>query len=354
MVAACPFPSPQGTQVYIRGMARSLARRGHDVTIVCYGHGDGRDDPELRTVRAPCIPGYRRLRSGPDPVKPLLDLALAGRLRGLRADLVHAHQTEGLAAALLARTDAPVLYNSHTSLTEELPTYFSRGRRGMRALGASVDRVLPARAAGAIALSRRAARALTAHGCRRVWTLPPGVDPEDFAGAAPRRLGTGPWLVYAGNPDRYQDLDTLFAAMRYLPGVRLLLLSSAEWTGWDTGDAVVMRTRSWSETRDLLASCDVAALPRSICAGYPMKLLNYLALGLPTVVAEGSARGLPGEYVVPGRDPAAFADGVRAALAGGASGARAHVLAHCTWDARAAELEAIYRQIRNGDPSLAR
>jgi glycosyltransferase involved in cell wall biosynthesis len=348
MAAACPFPSPQGSQVYIRGMARALARQGHDVVLACYAHGDGPADPELRYVRTPAVPGYTRLRSGPDPVKPLLDLALARVLRRVGADLVHAHNHEALAAALLAHTGAPVLYNNHTLLGEELPTYVRRGRRVAGLLGEAVDRWLPARADGTVAISRRAERELSARGCRPLWHVPPGVDPDDFAGATPRRLGDGPWVVYAGNPDRYQDLDVLFAAMRRLPGVRLLLVSGTGWDGWDVGDATVVRATTWAETRDLLAGADVAALPRSLCGGYPIKLLNYLALDLPTVVAAGSAQGLPGEHVVADRDPDAFADGIRAALAAPGRGARAHVLAHCTWDARALDLGGIYRQLVNG------
>ena len=77
--AACPFPSPQGSQVYVRGMSRALARRGHEVVVVCYEHGWGEPDPEYRVIRTPHVPGYSNMRAGPDMIKPLLDVALYGR-----------------------------------------------------------------------------------------------------------------------------------------------------------------------------------------------------------------------------------------------------------------------------------
>ena len=80
--AAFPFPSAQGSQVYVRGMARALARRGHEVTVVCYGHGEGEVDSNYRVVRTPRVPGYNNLRAGPDWVKPGLDIALGVRLDG--------------------------------------------------------------------------------------------------------------------------------------------------------------------------------------------------------------------------------------------------------------------------------
>ena len=107
--AAMPFPSPQGSQVYLRGLARALARRGHDVTVACYAHGLGEADASYRVVRTPPVPGYCSLRAGPDLIKPWLDLALAVRLAGLSADLVHAHNYEAPLAAALVAGGLPVL-----------------------------------------------------------------------------------------------------------------------------------------------------------------------------------------------------------------------------------------------------
>jgi len=360
--AAFPFPTAQGSQVYVRGMARALVRRGHRVTVACYAHGeavagDGADDG-YAVIRTPVVPGYGRLRAGPDPVKPVLDLALAWRLARTRADLVHAHNYEAPLAAALARrwTGTPVVYCAHNTMGEELHTYFSGSlaRRLARRAGRALDVAVPRMADAAHVIHEPTADTLRALGCARVRFVPPGVDPADLQPCAPADLGTGPWVVYAGNPDAYQDLDVLYEAIRRLPGVGLAVVSAVgaeAWAGAQLPRLRVVQTSDFAVVRAVLAAADVAALPRAVCSGYPIKLLNYLGMGIPTVAAAGSARDLPGVVAVPNRDPVAFAAALRGLLQdperrralGGAG--RAHVLAACTWDRRAADLEVLYREV---------
>jgi len=344
-VGALPFPSPQGSQVHLRGTARALARRGHAVTVVCYGHGDPAPRGEGYTIRRlPRVPGYRRMRSGPDLVKPFLDLGLAGLLTRIDADVVHAHNLEALGAALLARvhTGRPVVYDAHTLFEEELPTYLPRGRRPARWLGRLADRALPARADAIATLSARALRGWAGLGIPCALA-PPGIDPADLAGVRPRRSGSGPVVVYAGNPDGYQDLPVLYAALRRLPEVRLRIVTAARWGPVPPGVEVVHAPR-WEDARAWIAGADAAAVPRTRCAGYPMKLLACLGLGLPTVIAAGSARGLPGEHVVPDGDPAAFAEALRVAIVAPRVDP-AEVLQAASWDHRAEVLEGLFHTV---------
>lgn len=365
--AAFPFPTPQGSQVYVRGMARALARRGHTVTVACYAHGVGAPDPEYRVVRTPRVPGYANLRAGPDWVKPALDAALAVRLARIRADVVHAHNYEAPIAAALARlwTRTPIVYNAHNTMAEELHTYFEgRVSRGVaRRVGRALDRTVPRLASHAIAISAPAVPTLAALGCRAISHVPPGVDPAELPETAPATLPPGPWVVYAGNPDRYQDLDVLVEAMRHVPEAGLLLVSASPlggWAGCGLPRLHLVQTDSFPVVRALLAASAVAALPRAVCSGYPIKLLNYLGMGLPTVAAAGSAQPLPGVVRVPDRDPLAMAAAIRGLLDSeerrrtlGAR-ARSHVLRECTWDSRAAELERVYAEVldstRHADP----
>ena len=132
----------------------------------------------------------------------------------------------------------------------------------------------------------------------------PGLDPAEFVEpVAPAPLPPGPWVVYAGNPDRYQDLDVLVEAMRRLPEAGLLLVSASALSDWEGAlPKLELRvTSSFSEVKRYLAAAAVAALPRTTCTGYPIKLLNYLAMGQVTVAAEGSAQPLPGVVTVPNR-----------------------------------------------------
>src|SRR5690606_23536083 len=113
----------------------------------------------------------------------------------------------------------------------------------------------------------------------------------------------------------------------------------------------LVRSTSFADARDALAAAAVAALPRAVCAGFPVKLLNMLAAGRVVVAAAGSAR--PVQAVVPGpdRDPAAMAGALRAGLADApmrtrlGDAARRAVAARWSWDVRAREGADAFEQV---------
>ncbi len=351
-MGAFPFPSDQGSQLLLAGTTRALVEAGHHVEIAAYAHGAGLMPAGLGETpvhRAPGVPGYRRMRSGPDVVKPVLDLRLARVvaevLRDRPFDVVHAHNHEALLSCVVARSATrtrhfpALVYGQHTLMAEELPSY-SR-LPGLRALGHALDR-LPRLADGAVALSARGALALGPLGAA---VIPPGLFASDFAGVQPRRPNSGRWLVYAGTPDAFQGLGGLAAAMEALPGWHLLLVGPA-WTAraarrvWHAAVPVSAR---WPSARDWIAGADVAIVPRETCAGFPMKLLNYSALGLRTVVMAGGAYGVPGEVSVePGESTAQAVsrslDLPRPALAS--------VLAKWSWSSRVPALVELYDAAR--------
>jgi len=326
--------------------------------VACYGHGEGEADSEYTVVRTPKLPGYNNLRAGPDLVKPGLDVALAAQIARIPADIVHAHNYEAPLAAVVARrrTRVPVVYGAHNTMSEELHTYFEgrTARRVARRVGRLMDRTIPRMADHALALTPGGAETLRGLGCRYVDCVAPGVDMDDLAVAEVEVIPGGPWVVYAGNPDHYQDLDVLIDAMRQVPGAGLMLISAApldDWASCELARIRCIQTSDFQRVKSLLRGAAVAALPRTVCSGYPIKLLNYLGLGLPTVAAQGSAQELPGVVAVPDRDPGAMAAAIRVLLQHDARraalGARAreHIAKHCTWDARAQELEGVYAEV---------
>ena len=356
-------------------MAKALVDRGHRVTVACYGHGEGQVPEGVELARVPKLPGYNNLRAGPDWVKPLLDVGLAAVLTRLarKADLIHAHNYEAPLAAYIARaaTGVPVVYNNHNTMAEELHRYFERplARSFATRAGAALDRQIPRRADAAVAISPAAVPVLHGLGCRRVHAIPPGVDLRDFHGArgakarAELELGERIWVVYAGNPDPYQDLEHFVDAMLQVPELGLLMVSASDLGQWEARAAALPKERkrfvirkSWDAVRDIISAADLAALPRTVCSGYPIKLLNYLGLGKPTVCAQGSFQALPGVVAVPDADPKAFAAALLA-LARDTQRRRAlsvqaaqGVAQNCTWDARAQELEQLYAELLSGGP----
>ncbi len=368
-VAACPWPTTQGTQVHLRGLVRALVRRGHDVHVVTYHFGEDLPDEGATVHRIPAVPGYRKLRAGPSAVKPLLDALLLARLAGVvrrhRPDVLHVHNVEAPWAgyAVRAAWGVPVVYTAHNLMIDELDGYVDgrAARFVLRGLAEALDRTVPRLADRCVTLSDAAVPALIARGVRpdRIVCLPPAVHEEDLGPAPPSAAEAPPVVVYAGNPDRYQDLGLLLAAMtivrRRRPDATLRVVSGADLDplaaqarrlGLREG-AVFRRTSSWPEVRAEIAGARVAALPRGLCRGAPIKRLNFSGLGRPVVACAGSAHGMDRGIglVVPDGDVAAFAGALLRllddpALAGrmGAA-ARASVLRDSTWAIRVQALE---------------
>src|SRR4051812_43866445 len=89
IVAACPFPTLQGSQLLIRRLAQGLLARGHAVTVVAYAEGleDALAGIPVRRIRP--IPGCRARGSGPRASKLVLDAALfVTLLRVLREERI--------------------------------------------------------------------------------------------------------------------------------------------------------------------------------------------------------------------------------------------------------------------------
>ena len=352
MVGACPFPTAQGSQVYMGAQARALSAAGVSLRLLTYGHGEGRHAGDYEHVRLPMLPGYRSQRSGPHPAKLLLDAVLFQRLTRVDADIFHAHNYEAalICGAVGRVRGIPVLYDAHGILSEELPTYFSAEahwrRRAAAWVGAAVDRRL-AELDGVIAISAEGERRLRQLGARRLWRIPPGVEPGDYAVDSPPRA-IHPTVVYAGNPDAYQDLPILFEAMRLLPSLRLRLVThTRDWELPSFLDPELCMVQSWEDARAAIASARVAALPRRSCPGFPIKLLNDLGLGVPTVISQGSAQGLPGEIPVEPL-PGAFAAALLQTVDHPPPPFRQQFLAENAWERRVQKILAVYQVLLGG------
>jgi hypothetical protein len=233
MIAACPFPTRQGTQVYLDALARALTRAGVEVTVIAYGIGQGDLAAHDRAApyviwRARRAPGHAALGSGPARGKVAADALLVARAleavsalrrQGRGPCLIHAHNYEGaLAGALVSRVARlPLFYHAHNLMGDELETYAGSplARAALRAFGEGLDRAVPALAHGGASVSEAALarlRALESAPPGMVW-LPPCVDPP--ARPAPPPPTPAP-LVYLGNGDGYQGVSVMLEALSWL------------------------------------------------------------------------------------------------------------------------------------------
>ena len=322
--AACPYPVPQGSQVFLRGSAMAMQDLGHEVCLVVYGYGVGDTPPDLPVFRCRHLPFGKRTDAGPSLGKPLRDLALVRTLRGVvcerGADAVIAHNYEGLLVALAARV-RPVIYQAHNAMADELPSYARRAfmKALCRRFGLFLDRALPTRADAIIAPHAALAEYLIASGCpeAKVACIPPSVDTAAFATPSPP--ASAPTILYTGNLDAYQNLGFLRSVMERVrlaePGACLTVATSRpERVSSIFGDTVhSVDTPGFESLVRVLAQDAIAVCPRVSWSGYPIKLLNAMAAGLPVVACRGAAHPLTGGtdgLVVADNDANAFAEAV--------------------------------------------
>ena len=346
MVAACPFPTRQGTQVLIRHLASALAYAGHEVHLITYGYGEYEDEFPFHIHR--CARLGSTLRSGPNLMKPVADasLILTARrvIKAHKCDVIHVHNVEGLGigAVLKMQTGLPLVYHAHNAMGPELPTYFRThfAQAFASVVGDVIDKTLP-RAADALVTFDKDHKALhEIHGIvgSRIHVVPPGLLGHELARGGKEitsslraRLGEGPWILYAGNPDAYQNLGLLWQSFRKVrakrPDAKLLIATNYESKVFDQelnaqGDRdgiVVYPYRSLDELRALFALSTLGVCPRKLWTGAPIKILNYMSVGLPIVACKASGRHIVsdacGELVDP--NPESFAEGILNVLKGG-------------------------------------
>lgn len=373
MVAACPFPWPRGTPVRAHRVARAVAELGHEVHVVTYHLGMPVGDEPFVTHRIPNVSAYRKVDAGPTYGKlllldPLLARALSRCLDQGPFDVIHAHHYEGLLVAARARRRRlPIVFDAHTTLETELPSYgLGLPDAFKRRIGRFMDRRLPGRADHTIAVTHAVRDRLLAAGALtpdRITVIGNGVDMTPFL-TTPARSG-GETVVYAGNMAPYQRIDLLLRAFRRVrearPAARLLVVSQDSFRPYeglarelDVLDGIDLDGSSFERLPGLLAAARVAVNPRVVCDGLPQKNLNYMAAGKPLVAFPQSLEPFePGESgtAVAAGDWSAFADEVVRLLESPelcrrmGERARSTAMARLTWPSRAREIVAVYRRV---------
>ena len=342
MVAPTPFFGDRGCHIRILEEVRALRGLGVETLVVTYPVG--RDRPDVPTRRSPHVPWVRSLPVGFSPHRPYLDALLLGTT--LRAawrygpDILHGHLHEGAAIAAVAGRllGRPAVADLQGSVVGEMLAHGHLPARGplpasLRHLERWVlhwpRRLLPSSANFAQDLVERWRVPR-----ERVVLLPDGVDPEFLRpGPAPddlrERLGLvgKRVVVFLGVLTKYQGIDDLLAAwpavVAAVPEAHLLLMGHPNAELYrdraaamaPAGTVTVTGRIDYQESPRYLALGDVAVSAKHVSTEANGKLLNYMAMGLPSVAYDGPvSRELLGEAGVyaPMRDIGALA----AAIAG--------------------------------------
>lgn len=330
-------PGVRAQAVQVVHTCHALAARGHTVTLLADRAGPGGPDEALAAFGLGRPPGFD-LRIAPTAYPPLAGLWFRAQVLAWRGDVVYARAKRYVG---LVPRGVPVVIEAHevdSALLEE------RGEdaTAMRGLEAEVY----ARAAGVVANCEGTLALLEA-----THALPPLRRVIHNATRADRAVvrapSPTPTVGYTGSPREYKGLATVFASLPSWPaGVALEMVGGAP-PDVPAGVSVVPPV-PYGELPARLARYRALLLPlednlfgRALTS--PLKLWDYLATGIPIVAADlPTVRAIAGDaphYWRPG-DPASLAVAVARALAAGSSPVRLR-----TWEERAAEVEALLREV---------
>jgi len=382
MIAACPFPANHGSAGTIREMAETLANRGHEMHIVTYPLRQEGIQVQKGVKVHRIMPSWQKgkITVGPNKTKLLFDPIMVEKTCELvlkeKIDLLHAQNYEGAIIGFLAKlvTRRPLLYCAVNTMADELPSYnFIRPKALAIALARGLDYMVPRMTDFIIVNSKELFLYYLDRGIpeRRMTILPPGVHVEDFSAGEGERirrqynLNDKPLVIFTGVLDNFQRLDYLFLAMqrvvKAVPEARLLVMgnlakdtASFEQMVEEMGIAshvIFLFDQPFKELPHYLAAADVTVLPRPDTPGFPLKLLNYMSAGKPTVTFRSSAKGIFHLYngiIVPDHDTEAFGDGIISLLRDPklrhrlGTNARKDVTSLYGWDILAEAIEQVY------------
>jgi len=387
MVASTSFFSDYGGHIRILEEARVLQKLGHHVTVITYYLG--RDLPDLEIVRTRPTPWRADYEVGSSIHKIAFDVFLGWT--GLktvlhrRFDIVHAHTHEAaFIGYFLSRLQgAPLLLDFQGSMTGEMVDHHFLDPAGpwyhwVRLLEQRInhmaDFIITSSQAGALLLERD-------FDCsaRRVHPLPDCVDSDFFRPdvldreqieARKKALGIPldrPVVAYLGLLADYQGTPQLIQATQILKqrglDAHVLIMGFPDVPGYrkmaaDLGvsDRITFTGKViYEDAPAHLALGDVAVAPKLSATEGCGKILNYMAMALPTVAFDTPVSreylGSLGTYAGQIGDPGALADAIARLLDYPqrrlelGQKLRKRVTRHFSWDRAGRQLLNIYRAV---------
>jgi len=347
-LAPTSFFNDYGCHVRILEEARALTAAGHTVDVLTYFKGN--TPAGVRVIRTSPTPWHARYEVGSSRHKYAFDILLAIRLARVliaqRYDIIHGHLHEGaLIGGLIGRLwGTPVCMDYQGALTDEMTQhgFLPADRPRQRAFWERIERLAERQGSVIFTSTEASATALRRRWpTKRIIALPDGVGVRfvrpDRLSAEERivrraALGIPPdadVAIFLGLLARHQGIDDILLAAQRLserrPNLHWLVYGFPGVSGWrdralrsGLADRVHFAGRvPYEQMPDRLALADLALAPKRSLTEGSGKILNYMAMGLPTVAYDTPAqRELLGELgrYAPFGDIAAFAEQVDALL----------------------------------------
>ncbi len=390
MIAPTSFFSDYGGHIRIREEMQALTAQGVEVAVVTYYKGN--DVAGLDIRRTAPLPWRTDYEVGSSRHKIAFDAYLAvtslREARQFRPDVIHGHMHEGaLIGGVVGRLlGIPLVFDFQGSLTAEMVDhrFLDQDGRVFPYIWRMEHYITTALPGAVLTSSGLAGRLLVDEfgvPAERITELPDCADSERFdperfvyaVGEHPLRQQYGigpeqPVIGYLGLLTDYQGVphileaaarlkaagdDSHFLIMGY-PNVEHYQMAAAE---LGVADRVSFTGRvPFDDAPFFLSACDVAVAPKLSATEGSGKLLNYMAMALPTVAYDTPVNheylGEAGVYI-PRGDVAGLADAL-AALAHDperraelGQALRARAVETFSWPAAAARIVEVYEDLTN-------
>jgi glycosyltransferase involved in cell wall biosynthesis len=387
MVAPTSFFADYGCHVRILEEVRALQKLGQEITIVTYYKGD--DLPNLEIVRTRPVPWREEYEVGSSRHKIGFDVLLSWTALKLalrrRFDLIHAHLHEGaLIGGVLAKLRRiPLVFDFQGSLTAEMVDHkFLNSKGHWYKLACWLETRINRLPQVILTSSQHAAGLLERESAcdpQRIYAVPDAVNLDFFRSGgglsqderASWKASLGippgrPVVVYLGLLTDYQGTDKLLQAAVELRhrevDVHFLVMgypSVAHYRrmattlgldGWVTFTGKI----PYELAPQHLALGDIAVAPKISATESSGKILNYMAMELPTVtfdvpVSREFLGGL-GVYAQVG-DPHALTNALQSLLADPVKARslgrrlRQRAAEHYSWDQAGRQILSIYDRL---------
>ena len=370
MIAPTSFFADYGCHVRIYEEASILQKMGHEVVICTYN--TGQNVKGLRIERAVGIPWRKHVEVGSSLHRIAFDLLLSAKASPValrwKPDVVHGHLHEGalIGFPLSLMRKAPLLFDFQGSMTSEMiDHHFLRPHglfyRPLRRLEEVINRLPRA----IITNSQHAQNLLTGEfGCheKRIHIVPDCVNADFFQPlrdegerlALKSRLGIPrehKVVVYLGLLAEYQGTALLLKGLAQrkerFANAHFLIMGYPAASFYrrvaddlGVGDRVTFTGRiPYLEAPRYLSLGDVAVAPKLSATEGNGKLLNYMAMALPTVAFDTPVNreylDRWGVYAERG-NPLALADGLGRRL-------RKRAISHYSWEEAGRRIVEIYQ-----------
>lgn len=309
------FPNPcSGREIQIWGIARELARRGHEVTLVKAGEADGTttvDGVDVVSLRhGQARTAFQNFQDGSLMSEALsFSRKASSYLEGVRPDVLCLHY--GISSSHLESPSIPRSYTLHVA-----DVMFSARRDFLQGdfahyphtvFNSLMERRSAKRADGLVVLNQKMSDYIHQAWRRPAQVIPCGVDEERFTD-----LGDDRYIVYAGRLDRNKNAEHLVEAYAALPAsVRreygLKIVGSGENEGVlralvlrrGLGDRVEFVPWAGRErVASIIGSCSILVLP-SLVETFGIVLIEAMACSKPVLAYDISG---PQDIVTPGEN----------------------------------------------------